>query len=305
MSTGATNPATCASLGAVQTATMCDVSETFKPGSSNLRPVYDIANAGPRNRFTVVTDEGALLVHNCGYQGGVGAFRVMGGQHVETLSDEAIQEIVYAWRDEHPRTKAFWYDLERACKMAIRNPGDSFSVRDMATFDVVPDQYGRDWLRMKLPSGRYLCYPEPQIDQETCERCEGDGEVDFEHNGETKRLKCPSCNGTGKQGWEEISYMGVHQYTRKWTRLTTYGGKLSENWTQAVARDVFFSGMRRAYNAGFKIVLRVHDELVAEVRTDSGLGWEQLAEHMGVNPGWAAGLPLAAAGFDATRYRKD
>lgn len=77
-----------------------------------------------------------------------------------------------------------------------------------------------------------------------------------------------------------------------------------ENWTQAVARDVFFSGMRQAYNAGFKIVLRVHDELVAEVSVDSGLGWEQLAEHMGANPGWAAGLPLAAAGFDATRYRK-
>jgi DNA polymerase len=78
-----------------------------------------------------------------------------------------------------------------------------------------------------------------------------------------------------------------------------------ENWTQAVARDVFFRGMRRARDAGFKVVLRVHDELVAEVPADGPLGYQQLAEHMGVNPGWAAGLPLAAAGFDACRYRKE
>lgn len=78
-----------------------------------------------------------------------------------------------------------------------------------------------------------------------------------------------------------------------------------ENWTQAVARDVFFSGMRRAVSAGFPIVLRVHDELVAEVPKDSGLTWEGLAECMGTNPGWTTGLPLAAAGFDADRYRKD
>lgn len=240
-----------------------------------------------------------------GYGGSVGAYRVMGGPVFEAMSDEAILEIVYAWRAAHPRTKAFWYDLERACKLAIRNPGESFGVRDMASFDVVPDQTGRDWLRMKLPSGRYLCYPDPQIDHEDCARCDGTGSVAFEHNGDMKELKCPNCGGSGKQGYEEISYMGINQYTRKWERLRTYSGKISENWCQAVARDVFFSGMRRARDAGFKVVLRVHDELVAEVPADGPLGYQQLAEHMGANPGWAAGLPLAAAGFDAVRYRKD
>lgn len=240
-----------------------------------------------------------------GYQGGVGAYRVMGGPVFEAMSDEAIQEIVYAWRAAHPRIKAFWYDLERACKLAIRNPGESFAVRDMASFDVVPDQTGRDWLRMRLPRGRYLCYPDPAIDHEDCGRCEGTGFVAFEHEGETKELKCPHCGGSGKQGYEEISYSGTNQYTRKWTRLTTYGGKLAENWTQAVARDVFFSGMARAVARGFKLVLRVHDELVAEVPKGGALTWELLAEDMATNPGWAAGLPLAAAGFSAERYRKD
>lgn len=239
------------------------------------------------------------------YQGSVGAYRVMGGPVFEAMSDEAILEIVKSWRKEHPRTVAFWYDLERACKMAIRNPGQSFGVRDMATFDVVPDQVGRDWLRMKLPSGRYLCYPEPLVEQETCERCDGAGEIPFLHEGVERIMKCPHCGGSGKQGWEQISYMGVNQYTRKWARLSSYGGKLAENWTQATARDVFFNGMLRAYRRGYMIVLRVHDELVAEVPTGGGLTWEGLAECMATNPSWTAGMPLAAAGFDAVRYRKD
>lgn len=241
----------------------------------------------------------------CGYQGSVGAFRVMGGPKVEAMDDGMIKEIVQGWRKAHPRTTAFWYDFERACKQAVRNPGDAFAVRDMVVFDVVPDQVGRQWLRMKLPSGRYLCYPDPEIGQEDCERCNGAGEFLFAHESTTRLMKCPHCGGSGKVGFEQLSYMGVNQYTRKWARLTTYGGKLVENWTQAVARDVFFSGMRRAVAAGYPVVLRVHDELVAEVRKDSGLTWEGLAEHMGVVPGWATGMPLAAAGFDADRYRKD
>lgn len=241
----------------------------------------------------------------CGYQGGVGAFRVMGGAVVEAMDDATIQEIVQGWRRAHPRTVAFWYDLERAAKSAIRNPGESFAVRDMAKFDVVPDQVGRKWLRMQLPSGRYLCYPDPAIEQETCERCDGKGEIDFLFEGVERKMKCPHCGGSGKQGREQLMYSGTNQYTRKWDRISTYGGKLAENWTQATARDVFFSGMVRAYNRGYRIVLRVHDELVTEVPKGGDLTWRGLAECMATNPSWTTGLPLAAAGFDALRYRKD
>lgn len=304
MSTGVTSRVISVSSDGVPTATTCDVFETCKPGSKSLRPVYDIANAGPRNRFTVLTKDGALIVHNCGYQGGVGAFRTMGGQVVEGMDDATIQDIVKGWRKAHPRTVAFWYDLERACKAAIRSPGESFAVRDMATFDVMPDQTGRKWLRMRLPSGRYLCYPDPAVEQEICERCDGDGEIPFVHEGVERIMKCPHCGGSGTQGWEQIYYSGVNQYTRKWSRISTYGGKLAENWTQAVARDVFFSGMKRAYNAGYRIVLRVHDELVTEVPIDGELSWQGLAKCMATNPSWTAGLPLNADGFDALRYRK-
>jgi DNA polymerase len=63
--------------------------------------------------------------------------------------------------------------------------------------------------------------------------------------------------------------------------------------------------MLRATRAGYPVILRVHDELVAETRDGSGLTWEGLAECMGTNPSWSTGLPLAAAGFDADRYRKE
>ena len=211
---------------------------------------------------------------SCGYQGSVGAFRKMGGARVEGMSDEGIQDIVWKWRTAHPRTKSLWYDLEGAAKMAIRSAeegsGGSFDVRGLLRLDVVKDQCDRAWLRVRLPSGRYLCYLRPQIDSDS----------------------------------GQILYEGMNQYTRKWSLLETYGGKLVENSVQAIARDVFFAGLRRAEEAGYPVVLRVHDELVCEVPDDPAYSHERLAEMMSANPGWSTGLPLAAAGFEAYRYRK-
>ena len=126
------------------------------------------------------------------------------------------------------------------------------------------------WLRIVLPSGRALCYPAPKIDDKG-----------------------------------RISYMGTHQYTRKWTRLHTYGGKLVENITQASARDVMAHGMLLADPAGYEILLTVHDELITETPDTDEFSHEGLAGLMADVPTWATGLPLAAAGFEAYRYRKD
>lgn len=206
-----------------------------------------------------------------GYQGGVGAYRKMGGKVFDAMDDEAIQEIVWAWRKAHPRTKALWYDVEAAAKAAIREPGEQFEVRELLRFNVTEDSNGRDWLRMRLPSGRYLCYLRPRIDDDS----------------------------------GQILYEGMNQYTRKWSVLETYGGKLVENAVQAIARDVFFSGMRRAMVHDYFVVLRVHDELVCEVPDEPQYTHEKLAEFMSTNPSWAAGLPLSAAGFTTYRYRKE
>ncbi len=199
----------------------------------------------------------------CGYQGGVGAFRTMGGPAVEAMTDEEIQPLVSAWRKAHPNVVQLWYGVERAAKAAIRNP-DEITFYDKLQFDMKDD-----WLRIKLPSGRYLSYRNAKV--------EG-GRITFE---------------------------GINQFTKKWERIDTYGGKLVENIVQAVARDVFMTGMVGAEEHGYEVCIRVHDELITETPDTPEYSVAQLASIMATNPSWAVGLPLAAAGFETHRYKKD
>lgn len=123
------------------------------------------------------------------------------------LSDRAFtvcESFKRLWRESHPAISSYWKDLENTIRDAINNPGQTLSCR--------MHKVRRDgaWLRVMLPSGRYLCYPSPRV--------EDDG---------------------------GITYMGVNQYTRKWERIRTYGGKVVENCTQAAARDVIGRSMPR------------------------------------------------------------
>lgn len=211
-----------------------------------------------------------MVVHNCGYGGSVGAFRAMGGSTFDAMDDDRIMQIVHAWRRAHPATKTLWYDVEGAVRSAIQHPGQSFDVRGLLRCDLVQGPDDVSYGRIRLPSGRYLCYRDLRMDD------------------------------TGK-----LLYAGINQYTRKWGALDTYYGKLVENVVQAVARDVFMAGMRRADLSGYPVVLRVHDELVCEVPDDPAFTHERLADMMSENPSWSVGLPLAAAGFTAHRYRKE
>ena len=211
-----------------------------------------------------------------GYGGGLGAYRKMGGDVFNAMDDDAIMEIVQAWRAAHPATKRLWYAVESAVRSAVRSPGDMFEITDgpwlrgLLRVDSAKGPDDVDYVRIRLPSGRYLCYRNMHINE--------DG---------------------------QLVYEGVNQYSRKWELLETYYGKLVENIVQAVARDVFMSGMRKAEEAGYSVVLRVHDELVCEVPDDPSFTHEALAGMMGTNPSWSVGLPLAAAGFEAHRYRKE
>jgi len=121
-----------------------------------------------------------------------------------------------------------------------------------------------------LPSGRYVCYFRPSI---------------------------------GSDG--RLFYEGVDQFTRQWKQIDTYGGKLVENLVQATARDVFMHGMRLAEDKGYPVCIRVHDELVCETPDTDEWTAEGLSALMATNPSWSTGLPLAAAGFESYRYRKD
>lgn len=198
-----------------------------------------------------------------GYGGGAGAFRAMAGLFGLVMSETEVSGIVHAWRKAHPRTTMFWHDCEFAAKRAVRKPGTAYTVESL-TFDLVDG-----WLRIRLPSGRYLCYPQAE---ETAGR---------------------------------LTYAGTNTYTRKWERLETYGGKLAENVVQAAARDVLAHGLLGAERAGYAVCLHVHDELITETPDEPDYTAEGLERIMCASPSWSLGLPLAASGFEAHRYRKD
>lgn len=247
----------------------------------------------------------------CGYQGALGAFNTMAALYGIKLPDEEVLEIVRAWRTKNARIKQLWYDVERAAVRAVRNPGETFTAGKL--------KFRQDgsWLRMLLPSGRYLCYPHAQVGED-CSHCGGHGKVWSQEQWDAlgdeafirtpdapREFDCDECDGTGMTDRDKLTYMGVDQYTRKWKRLRTYGGKLVENATQAASRDVLAHGMLEAEQAGYEVVLSVHDELLCEVPDDPRFTVDALCRIMANNPEWAEGLPLAAAGFSTTRYRKD
>ena len=227
----------------------------------NVEPEEVVENK--KNGDGSMRQYGKTMELACGYQGGVGAFRVMGGPAVAAMSDDDIQPLVSAWRKSHPNVVKLWHGVERAAKEAVRKP-DELSMYDKLQFDMKDG-----WLRIRLPSGRYLSYPKAEIE---------DGRITFD---------------------------GTNQYTRKWERVETYGGKLVENIVQAVARDVFMTGMVGAEQHGYGVCIRVHDELITEVPDTADYTVDQLASIMATKPSWATGLPLAAAGFETHRYKKD
>jgi DNA polymerase len=177
----------------------------------------------------------------------------------------ACEVLKRAWRDAHPMTCALWKAAGDSVRAAISNPGAIFPIGEHL-------RARRDgaWLRIRLPSGRYLCYINPSVDD--------DG---------------------------QITYFGVNQYTRQWGRIKTYGGKIIENCTQAFARDVLAYNMPGIEQAGYEIVLSVHDELLTETPDRPEFNADRLGQMMATAPAWAKGIPLAAAGFETTRYRKD
>ncbi len=200
----------------------------------------------------------------CGYQGAVGAFQAMARIYGLEMSDARALEIVKAWRKKNKHIVELWYETERAAIRAAEQPG----LRVEAAGGKLVFQRDGSWLRMRLPSGRCLCYPGVAVEE-------------------------------GK-----LTYMGVNQYTRKWERLHTYGGKLIENATQGGARDVLAHNMAEAEAAGFEITLTVHDELVTETIDSGQFTSERLSAIMSTVPPWATGLPLAASGWEGLRYRK-
>jgi DNA polymerase len=203
----------------------------------------------------------------------------------DTYSDDQVYGLIRAWREKSPAIVEMWggqtknyqpcfYGLEGMAILAVSNPNFTYTYRSVS-YECIDDI-----LYCILPSGRRLTYHEPRV--------------------------TPSLR---RQGQMELSFMGYNSNPAMgmigWTRITTFGGRLFENVVQAVSRDIMRDATNRLERMGYTIVLRVHDELVAEVPQDWG-SIEEFEALMSLMPSWAAGYPVrAAGGWRGKRYRKD
>lgn len=210
--------------------------------------------------------KGKVATLACGYQGGVGALKRMGALE-SGIPEEELPGIVNRWRRANPHIVRFWYDVENAAIRAVQ--GERVALRHGLKFFCE-----RGYLFIQLPSGRRLAYFQPRLEPE------------------------PKFNKEG------ITYMGVDQEKKTWSRQKTYGGKLVENIVQATARDCLRDTMRALWEVGYEIVFHVHDEVIIDAPKGQG-SLEDVLEIMGHSPRWAFGLPLKAAGFEAPFYMKD
>lgn len=186
-----------------------------------------------------------------------------------------------AWRLAHPKIASIWKELGDAVIMATNCPGQTYTV------GVLKIRRDGAWLRIRLPSGGFLCYPSPRVG--TGRRVK---ELDGEEEDEETAVK------------GQWSYMGLNQYSHKWTRIKSYGGKIFENICQAVARDVMAYNMPDVEAAGYEIILTVHDELLTEALDNYRFRPDYLAALLAASKDWSKGLPLAAAGFEDHSYHK-
>ena len=210
--------------------------------------------------------EGKVAVLALGYQGAINSLRAMGAQG----NDAHLKRLVQQWRKANSKIVRFWAELEDA----FANTGKAGRL----TLTESEDAMGRA-VHMHLPSGRAVSY----------------------HNVKWERFKVtdPETGRTKtKEGWRYAD--PKHPFQPGW-RIQTYGGRLAENATQAVARDIMAEALVRLDERGYKVVGHVHDEILVEGRHDV----EEIAAIMCEIPDWAKGLPVDGEGFNCNRYRKD
>lgn len=216
--------------------------------------------------------KGKIAVLASGYQGGPNALISMGALKMG-LTEEELPDIVSRWRKANPRIVDFWQKVENAA-LYVMNTARPVGLDHGILFARESNPVdGSDFLTITLPSGRKLFYPSPHL----------------------------AVNAFDRQALHYRTQVGAN-----WGTNSTYGGKLTENITQAVARDCLAAAITRLTDAGYRIVMHVHDEVVIEI--DELDAEETLAEvnaFMGAPLPWAPGLHLTAAGFTSKYYMKD
>lgn len=205
-----------------------------------------------------------------GYQGAAGALIAMGALSMG-LTEEELPDIVHRWRSSNKRIVDLWYSLENAALEVMRT-GQAVGMKGLVIAREGDYNNGQDFLTVTLPSGRKLFYVKPFIQR-------------------------------NERGREAIYYMGVNQETKKWETVPTYGGKLTENIVQAIARDCLAESIVRLTAHGYQIVMHVHDEVIIDAPENTDL--DRICEIMGEPIPWAPGLQLKADGYKTVFYKKE
>ena len=221
---------------------------------------------------TELRDKAKISELALGYGGSLGALKNMGGEKMG-LSDPEMMSLVRKWRAANPQIVKVWDEMENAAMTAIVTRKEQLATPQDLAFRFNPSDR---CLYMRLPSGRELCYQNARI----------------------------GINDKGKEG---LLYDGVNQVTRQWGATSTFGGKLTENAVQAMARDLLADLMYRLTNEGYRIVAHIHDEVIVEVPADNAEATlEDIIAHMRKAPQWCKGLlPLNADGYVTPYYKKD
>lgn len=230
-------------------------------------PIEKIAKGNPEY---ALRQKGKVATLALGYQGGANALIAMGALNMG-LSEEELPDIVHRWRNANPRIRDLWYAVEEAALLVMQTaqPQAIYNLIFNLESDIV---YGQNFLTVQLPSGRKLYYPRPFLKE----------------------------NQFGKLA---IHYYTVGQQTRKWEVTSTYGGKMTENIVQAIARDCLAETLRRIDAKGLQVVFHVHDEVIIDAPMETTVG--EICDLMAEPIPWAPGLTLKGAGFESNYYMKD
>jgi DNA polymerase len=209
-----------------------------------------------------------------GYQGGPGALIAMGALNMG-LTEEELPGIVSRWRDVNSKIRELWYTMEQAALSVIID-GGSMTVRGLRLAREYDPLYGTVCFTITLPSGRKLYYVNPRV-------------------------------GENRWGSQSILYDGMDQKTKRWGPVETYGGKLTENCVQAIARDCLATAVDRLEAAGMPVVFHVHDEVVINIEpfSDQDSMLKTVTSIMANPMPWALDLPLAADGWVGQFFTKD
>lgn len=205
--------------------------------------------------------KGKIATLACGYGGSSGALISMGALQMG-LKEEELPEIIDSWREANPKIVQYWWDVEEAAMTA-------YKTKKRSEVGKIAFAFWSGILWMVLPSGRRLAYLKPR--------------------------KQPN-----RFGRMSLTYAGVGQ-NHKWSRQETYSGRLVENATQAIARDILAEAMARMEDYGLNIVGHVHDEVIIEAPIGK-YTVDEVCKLMAIKPEWCKDLPLSAAGYLAPSY---